>query len=83
MSRPARHEDGSFFVLVQLFLLLRLGSKETDVLITVNIPHPAVDQESIEEDWIMGSGNRNLNFGKEMLEVFARSFVIDDWSFLG
>ena len=84
MSKPQELEDGTCSFVVQLFLLLRLPSKETDVLVTVNIPYLSVQSGLLDKDPMMkATENVNLAKGWQLLETFARSFEILDWGFLG
>ena len=83
MSRPMKAGDGTYVFVIHLFLLLRLKSKETDVCITVNVPVAHVNEEAQQQNPLADPQNRNLALGHQMLELFADSFAIVDWSFLG
>ena len=83
MTKPTKLENGLYAFVVQLFLLLRIESKETDVLVTVNIPKAVGGSASLAKDPILDPDDRNLSLGKHMMEDFAESFQIVDWSFLG
>ena len=83
MSRPTKLENGLYSFVVQLFLLLRIESKETDVLVTVNIPKQATHAASLSKDAMTDPEDLYLSLGKQMMKDFAKSFEIVDWSFLG
>ena len=83
MSKPQEAEDGTLNFVVQYFLLLRLESKETDVLVTVNVPHAAVRRDALEKDPMTDPDDPYLAQGRQMIQDFAETFEIVDWSFLG
>ena len=83
MTKPVKLENGLYSFVIQLFLLLRIESKDTDVLVTVNVPKAERGSMAKERDPTSDPKDHYLALGKQMLESFVQSFKIVDWGFLG
>ena len=79
MTRPKPHKDGGQQFTAMCFILVRLESCATDIMITVNIPHGPADTNARVADGLEEPSTRLIEEGQAISARIGGSFEIKSW----